>query len=291
MLGSTQALLETAQHVEYAVGAFNVYNLEGVKAVINAAETANSPVMLQIHPSALKYGKSPLVALCLEAANASTIPVSVHLDHSTSADDIQNALHAGVRSIMVDGSSYPYDENLTFTRDMTQLAHAYGAAVEAEIGRISGTEDGLTITEKEAKMTDPEQAVEFVNATHVDSLAVTIGNVHGKYLQPPRLDFERLERIQQSVSVPLVLHGASGLPESMIQRSIQLGVCKFNVNTEVRQAYMQALQSEIGTLDGTDLLDIAERTISAMQDVVAAKLRLFGSVQKAQLHQTPHPHS
>lgn len=288
MLTSTQELLDTARRNAYAIGAFNIYNLEGVKAVVNAAEALNSPAMLQLHPSALKYGQSPLVALCLEAARVSTVPISVHLDHSTSTKDIRDALAAGVRSIMADGSPLPYEENLKFTKEMTRLAHAHGAIVEAEIGRISGTEDGLTIAEKEAKMTDPQQAVEFVAATQVDVLAVTIGNVHGEYKSPPRLDFPRLEQIRKLVSIPLVLHGASGLPKSMISQSIQLGVCKFNVNTEVRQAYMQTLQQNVCSPDLKDLLEVTSEAIAAMQAVIADKLTLFGSANKAHLHQTPY---
>lgn len=288
MLSSTRELLETARRSLYAIGAFNVYNLEGVKAVINSAEACHSPAMLQLHPSALKYGKLPLVALCLEAAKSATVPIAVHLDHSTSIPDIQMALDAGVRSIMADGSPLPYEQNLAFTRQMTQLAHRYGAVVEAEIGRISGTEDGLTIAEKEAKMTDPKQAAEFVEQTQVDALAVTIGNVHGEYKSEPRLDFVRLEQIRSLLEIPLVLHGASGLPADMIHHSIQLGVCKFNVNTEVRQAYMQALKGEVCGASPKDLLEVAGETIEAMQDVITEKLELFGSVGKAHLHETPY---
>jgi tagatose 1,6-diphosphate aldolase GatY/KbaY len=285
MLTSTQELLETARRNIYAIGAFNVYNLEGVKAVVLAAEEAHSPAMLQLHPSALKFGGSSLVALCLEAARRAAVPISVHLDHSTSETAIQMALEAGMRSIMADGSPYPYEQNLTFTRTMTNLAHTVGAVVEAEIGRISGTEDGLTIAEKEAKMTDPEQAREFVAATGVDSLAVTIGNVHGNYQSEPRLDFDRLARIRRLVDIPLVLHGASGLPPAMISRSIQLGVCKFNVNTEVRQAYMRILQSDACADPDSDLLDCMDDVIAAMKEVILEKLNLFGSAGKAHLHQ------
>lgn len=281
MLASTRELLEKAQKKGYAIGAFNIYNLEGVQAVVDAAESLQSPAMLQLHPSALGYGKSPLVALCLEAARASKMPIAVHLDHSTSAEDIQMALSAGISSIMADGSPLPYAENLAFTREMTQVAHAQGAAVEAEIGRISGTEDGLTIAEKEAKMTDPNQAAEFVQATQVDALAVTIGNVHGKYQGEPKLDFERLEAIRQTVAVPLVLHGASGLPEAMIEQSIQLGVCKFNVNTEVREAYLDVIKSS-NSLSSPDLLKLMQKSVTAMQAVVAQKLQLFGSVGQAE---------
>ena len=288
MLSSTLELLETARRNIYAIGAFNVYNLEGVKAVIGAAEAHQSPAMLQIHPSSLKAGGSPLVALCLEAARAATVPISVHLDHSTSAKAIKTALAAGMNSIMADGSHLPYSENLEFTKQMTELAHTYGAAVEAEIGRISGTEDGLSIAEKEAKMTDPFQAVEFVAATGVDALAVTIGNVHGEYRSEPRLDFDRLGKIRKLISIPLVLHGASGLPASMISKSIQLGVCKFNVNTEVRQAYMRCLKEQLGASKTPDLLDLTQEAIASMQAVVAEKLQLFGSVGKAHLHQSPY---
>lgn len=281
MLASTWELLEKAQKKGYAIGAFNIYNLEGVQAVVDAAESLQSPAMLQLHPSALGYGKSPLVALCLEAARASKMPIAVHLDHSTSAEDIQMALSAGISSIMADGSPLPYAENLAFTREMTQVAHAQGAAVEAEIGRISGTEDGLTIAEKEAKMTDPNQAAEFVQATQVDALAVTIGNVHGKYQGEPKLDFERLAAIRQLVALPLVLHGASGLPEAMIEQSIQLGVCKFNVNTEVREAYLDVIKSS-NSLSSPDLLELMQKSVTAMQAVVAQKLQLFGSVGQAE---------
>jgi tagatose 1,6-diphosphate aldolase GatY/KbaY len=290
MLSSTRELLETAQRNIYAIGAFNVYNLEGVRAVVSAAEAVQSPAMLQMHPSSFKYGGSPLVSLCLEAARSATVPISVHLDHSTSAEAIRFALEAGMNSIMADGSHLAYPENLAFTREMTQLAHSYGAVVEAEIGRISGTEDGLSVTEKEAKMTDPIQAGEFVRTTQVDALAVTIGNVHGEYRSEPRLDFDRLIRIRQNVGkdMLLVLHGASGLPAAMISRSIQLGVCKFNVNTEVRQAYMNTLRSEVCSAAKADLLPCMEQSIAAMQQVVIEKMRLFGSVNKAHLHQTPY---
>jgi len=288
MIASTRELLETARRNAYALGAFNVYNLEGVKAVIVAAETNHSPAMLQLHPSALKYGESMLVEMCLEAARSATVPISVHLDHSTSEGDIQNVLNAGVKSIMADGSPMEYAENLAFTRKMTELSHQHNAIVEAEIGRISGTEDGLTIAEKEAKMTDPAQAVEFVNATNVDVLAVTIGNVHGEYKSPPKLDFDRLAKIRSLIDIPLVLHGASGLPDWMIERSIQLGVCKFNVNTEVRQAYMESLKDELCSKGPQDLLDITSSAIGAMEEVITGKLQLFGSANKAHLHETPY---
>ena len=281
MLTSTKELLEAAQKHDYAIGAFNLYNLEGAKAVVNAAEAENSPAMLQILPHVLDYGGSPLVALFLEAADSAKVPMSVHLDHCGDRAMIRTALEAGVQSVLADGSHLPFQENLAFTHEMTHLAHAEGATVEAEVGRISGTEDGMTVAQKEAKMTDPQQAKEFVAESGVDFLAVTIGNVHGQYRGEPQLDFERLAKIRQQLQIPLVLHGASGLPAEMIQQSIELGVCKFNVNTEVRKKYLQFWREYGRTESQTDLLDCQKAVTAAMQEVIAEKIRLFGSAGKA----------
>jgi tagatose 1,6-diphosphate aldolase GatY/KbaY len=281
MLSATTEILEHARQGGYAIGAFNVYNLEGAKAVIAAAEVEHSPVLLQLHPSAMTFGGVPLLALCLEAARAATIPAAVHLDHSASAEAIRSALKAGITSVMADGSRLPFAENLAFTREMVCLAHAAGAAVEAELGLITGTEDGLTVADIEACMTDPAQAASFVAETGIDALAVCIGNVHGHYRSEPRLDFDRLERIRDQVDVPLVLHGTSGLPETMIRQAIALGVRKFNVNTEVREAYLSAIHATFCGSSAADLLDVMNSAVAAMQSVVASRLYLFGSVQRA----------
>lgn len=281
MITTTQELLRVAQAGGYAVGAFNVYNLEGVKAVIAAAESECSPVMLQIHPGALKYGGPPLVALCLSAAEHARVPAAVHLDHSSSPKAIGNALDAGLPSVMADGSHLSYAENVAFTRQMTELAHARGAAVEAELGRISGTEDGLTVAEFEARFTDPEQAADFVSQTGVDALAVCIGNVHGHYYREPALDFARLAAVRAAVDVPLVLHGASGLPEQMVRDSIALGITKINVNTELRDAFIGALRGRLAQPGSPDLVELLDGGVAAMQAVVAGKLRQFGSTGRA----------
>ena len=281
MLVSTTDLLNKAREGGYAVGAFNVYNLEGASAVVAAAEAERSPAMLQILPAALKHGGPALVALCLSTAREASVPMAVHLDHSSSADEIQIALEAGLMSIMADGSRLSFIENVAFTRQMVELIHKRGGIVEAELGRLTGTEDGLTIPEREAKLTDPGEAADFVAQTGIDTLAVCIGNVHGRYPGEPRLDFERLDAIRNTVAVPLVLHGASGLPEAMVQRSIELGITKFNVNTEVRVAYVAALRELIEAVDAPDLLDLMRSAVAAMGPVVSAKLQLFGSVGKA----------
>jgi tagatose 1,6-diphosphate aldolase GatY/KbaY len=278
MLTSTTELLRAAMAGGYAIGAFNVYNLEGVRAVVRAAETHRSPVMLQLHPGALQHGGQPLVALCLAAAQAAAVPAVVHLDHSTSSAAIQEALAAGVMSVMVDGSHLPYEDNVAFTQTIVAMAHRYQAVVEAELGRLTGTEDGLTVPEYEAKFTDPVQAADFVARTGVDALAICIGNVHGRYRHEPCLDFDRLAALQHAVPVPLVLHGASGLPEAMVQQAIALGVRKFNVNTEVREAYVEALRDCLQAAGTPDVLDLMRQAEVAMQTVIAAKLQLFGTV-------------
>ena len=281
MLVATRALLDAARAGGYAVGAFNVYNLEGVRAVVAAAEGARSAAMLQVHPAALSHGGWPLIALCLTAARMGTVPMAVQLDHSTNAEDIRDAIACGVVSIMADGSHFDYAGNVSFTREMAAFARTRGVAVEAELGRLAGTEDGLTIAEYESRLTDPDQAATFVDATGVDMLAVCIGNVHGAYQSEPRLDFERLSRLRDRVRVPLVLHGASGLPETMVSRAIDLGVLKFNVNTELREAYLQAVRQTINGSDHTDLLPLMRAAIAGMKNVVIAKLRLFRSAGHA----------
>lgn len=288
MLVSTTDLLRDAQAGSYAVGAFNVYNLEGVRAVVGAATAEESVAILQLHPQALAYGGRGLLALCLEAAREAAVPLAVHLDHSSSAAAIRQALAAGISSVMADGSHLPYEQNVAFTREMTSLAHAAGRAVEAELGRISGTEDGLTVAAREARLTDPARAADFVARTGVDALAVCIGNVHGPYHRPPELDFARLEAIRHAVAVPLVLHGTSGLPDEMIQRAMALGVAKFNVNTELREAYLSALRHNLDERAAIDLLALMAGAVAAMQAVVAGKLRLFRSSGRArQAHVSP----
>lgn len=281
MITSTIDLLHSAEQGNYAIGAFNVYNLEGALAVVNAAQAARSPAILQIHPSAFESGGAALIALCLQIARDASMPMSVHLDHSASADAIRFALDAGITSIMADGSHLAFDENVAFTRAMVELTHTRGGFVEAELGRLAGTEDGLTIAEYEAKLTDPDQAREFVARTGIDALAVCIGNVHGKYRGEPQLDFARLAAIRAAVNVPLVLHGASGLPREMVRRAIELGVRKFNVNTEVRGAYIASLTTRLSASSSPDLIDLMRDAIQAMQNVVAEKLALFGAVEKS----------
>jgi len=281
MLVKTRDLLNQARKNRYAVGAFNIYNLEGAKAVVQSATELNSPVMLQILPSALKLGGSPLVALCLEMARTAGVPVAVHLDHCPTADTLHFAIKCGFSSVMADGSDLGYEDNICFTKDIVAAAHPKDCAVEAELGKLSGEEDGLSVDVREERMTSPDEVDDFVERTEIDTLAVCIGNVHGRYLSSPELDFDRLEAIAQRVDLPLVLHGTSGLPEEMITRSIERGVCKFNVNTEVRTAYVDQLRLSFTDSNKTELLELMEASIKAMKEPIRSKIELFCSVDKA----------
>lgn len=281
MIESTGRMLEDARQGCYAVAAFNIYNLEGARAVILAAEAEHAPVLLQIHPAALRFGGLPLVVLSTTAAKEASIPVSVHLDHSSSESDIQTALQSGITSVMADGSHLNFDDNVAFTSSICELIHPRGGFVEAELGRLSGTEDNYTVDELQAKFTEPKEAQRFVKATGIDALAVCIGNIHGHYRKKPQLDFGRLEAIRASIDIPLVLHGASGLTSDVIQRCLDLGVVKFNVNTELRDAYTKTLR-RLGVMPtGPDLVDLMKEVVTEMQHVATIKIRLLRASGKA----------
>lgn len=282
MLTRTAEMLNRARNNHYAVGAFNIYNLEGATAVVRAAEELQSPVMLQMLPSAIKLGGKPLVAMCLALAEESGVEVAVHLDHCSDQEMLKYALTAGCSSVMADGSSLDFVQNIEFTQEIVLFASRLGREVEAELGKLTGEEDGLVVSAREACFTQPDEAVEFVEKTGVAALAVCIGNVHGTYHQPPNLDFDRLGEIAENVKVPLVLHGTSGLPDEMIRRSIESGVCKFNVNTEVRKAYLAALDKRFKSGEKVELVDVMQLGIEAMQQAVSEKIKLFGSVGKSQ---------
>ncbi|KAJ6874910.1 hypothetical protein NC652_034581 [Populus alba x Populus x berolinensis] len=273
-------LIKNAERGGYAVGAFNVYNMEGAEAVVAAAEEENSPAILQIHPSALKQGGIPLVACCVSAAEQANVPITVHFDHGTSKQELVEALDLGFDSLMVDGSHLSLKDNIAYTKYISLLAHSKNMLVEAELGRLSGTEDDLTVEDYEARLTDVNQAEEFIDETGIDALAVCIGNVHGKYpASGPNLRLDLLKDLHALSSkkgVFLVLHGASGLSEELIKASIQRGVTKFNVNTEVRKAYMNSLSNP-----KKDLVHVMASAKEAMKAVVAEKMRLFGSSGKA----------
>jgi len=278
MLVPTKELIREAQNEGYAIGAFNVYDLEAVLAIVRAAETVHSPAILQIHPKALDFGGVGLIHLCVSAAKEAVMPMAVHLDHATNQDQIQRAIDAGISSVMIDGSPMQYVENIAITREVVIMAHHANVSVEGELGHMSGSENGVVLTEPEEQMTDPDQVLNFATTTEVDFLAVCIGNVHGRYDGEPHLDFERLSAIRDQLSIPLVLHGVSGLPEDDVRKCIDLGVCKLNVNTEIREAYIGALRSVLEVERNLDLLNILPCVVKEMENIVLKKMHLFGSV-------------
>ncbi|XP_051147765.1 uncharacterized protein LOC127262938 isoform X2 [Andrographis paniculata] len=278
---STKELLLNAEKGGYAVGAFNVYNLEGVEAVVSAAEEQRSPAILQIHPGAFKQGGIPLVACCVSAAKQARVPIAVHFDHGNSKQELLEILELGFDSVMADGSHLPFKENIAYTKYISILAHKNNIMVEAELGRLAGTEDDLTVADYEARLTDVNQAIEFIDSTGIDALAVCVGNVHGKYpASGPNIRLDLLKDLYDLTSqkdVHLVLHGASGLPRETIEECVKRGVRKFNVNTEVRKAYLDSLTATVQK----DLVHVMSSSKDAMKTVAAEKMLLFGSAGKA----------
>lgn len=268
LLHGTDALTAAAREGR-AIPGFVAYNLETVQGIVAAAEAAGRPVLVQAGSSAFKHaGREALMALALDAARRSDAALGVHLDHSRDLAEITACVEAGYTSVMVDGSHLPFAENVALTRKAVERAHAAGVWVEAELGALAGDEDVSTDARAAGgSMTDPEQAAEFVAATGVDALAVAVGNVHGFTAEPVRLDLDRLERIRNVVPVPLVLHGASGLPEEQLLGAVRRGVAKVNVNAELRRAYLEAVAAALpDALPGSDVVS----TWAAGREAVAA---------------------
>jgi fructose-bisphosphate aldolase, class II len=271
-------LLADARRGGYAVGAFNTNNMEIVQAIVEAAQEEQSPVILQASQGALKYAGIEYIAAIVRAAvETSTVPVALHLDHGTSFEQTMLCLKHGFTSVMFDGSKYSLDENIAATRKVVDVAHAMGASVEGELGKIGGVEDDIHVDERDALYTDPDEAVRFVNESGVDALAVAIGTAHGAYKGEPKLDFDRLALIYSRIETPIVLHGASGVPADSIRKAVSLGVCKINIDTELRQAFTRGVQNVVrekpGEYDPRKLLGPAK---DEMKAIVKEKMKLFG---------------
>ncbi len=258
---------------KYAIGAFNVNNMEILQGVIEAAKEEKAPLILQISAGARKYAKQVYLMKLIEAAveDAPQIPICVHLDHGDSFELCKAVIDAGFTSVMIDGSHLPFEENVKLTKQVVDYAHPRGVVVEGELGRLVGVEEHVVVSEREASYTDPDKAVEFVERTKVDSLAIAIGTSHGayKFKGEPKLDFDRLSEIAKRLpGFPLVLHGASsvlqefvekankyggklagaqGVPEEMIRKATTMGICKVNIDTDLRLA-MTATIREIFAL-------------------------------------------
>ena len=233
-LVTSEKMLADAQKGNYAVGAFNVENMEMVKAVLAAAEELHAPVMLQTTPSTVKYGTMETFAAIVAAeAKKVSVPVCLHLDHAKDFDEIKAAIDAGFSSVMFDGSALPFKENIAKTKMVVAYAHAHGASVEGELGTIGGTEEGICVSEDDKKYTRPQDAAIFVKETNVDALAIAIGTNHGQYQSKTEVNIPLLKKIHAAVDIPLVLHGGTGVKEEDYQELIDNGIRKFNVGTEL----------------------------------------------------------
>ncbi|AZR74036.1 fructose-1,6-bisphosphate aldolase, class II [Anoxybacter fermentans] len=272
-------ILNKAQAEGYAVGGFNMNNLESLQAIIETAEEERSPVIVQLSEGALRYVGIDYATACVKAAaDKATIPVALHLDHGSSFEKIIECIRYGFSSVMIDGSKLPFEENIALVQKVVEAARVVGVSVEAELGKIGGTEDDHTVDEREALMTNPDEAKEFVERTGVDALAIAIGTAHGPYKGKPELDFERLEKIRNLVNVPLVLHGASGVYDEDIKKAISLGICKININTDFQQVFTakvrEILNNDEKVYDPRKILGPAK---DAMKEKVREKIRLLGS--------------
>ncbi len=283
MLLTGKELLLDAQKKNYAVGAFNVNNMEIIQAIINGAEERNSPVILQASQGGIKYaGIEYIAALGKLAGRNARVPVALHLDHGTDFDQVMLCIRHGFTSVMIDGSRFPLEENIAFTKRVVDIAHSVGVSVEAELGKIGGTEDHITVSEKDATFTDPNEAKIFVEETGVDSLAIAVGTAHGVYKGEPKLDYDRIKAIRDLVDIPLVLHGSSGVPEESLKKAISLGVCKINIDTDIRAAFARAVKEFVG--DNPDEIDprkILGPASKAMKEIIMEKMEIFGSINRA----------
>lgn len=269
-LVTSKEMFAKAYAGQYAIGAFNVNNMEIIQGIVDAAKEEQAPLILQVSAGARKYARHVYLVKLVEAALAdSDLPICLHLDHGEDFEICKSCVDGGFSSVMIDGSKYPFEENIALTKKVVEYAHSHGVVVEAELGRLAGVEDDVKVQGREATYTDPDQAVEFVRRTGVDSLAIAIGTSHGayKFKGEPRLDFARLEEISRLLpGFPLVLHGAStvlpefvakcnqyggkiegaqGVPEEMLRKAAKMGVCKINIDTDLRLAMTAAIREHL----------------------------------------------
>lgn len=276
-------LVVKAQQGRYAVGAFNCNNMEIVQAIVTAAEAEKSPVIIQASQGAIKYaGINYIAGMTKIAAESVSIPVALHLDHGTSFEQCMACIRHGFSSVMLDGSKHPLEDNIKLTNKVIEAARPLGISVEGELGKIGGTEDDISVSEKEALFTDPVEAKRFYQETRVDALAIAIGTAHGRYKGVPKLDFDRLKEIVKKVNAPIVLHGSSGVPDEAVQEAISLGVAKVNIDTNIREAFTNSarkvMEENPREIDPRKVLGPARE---AAAEIIREKIRIFGSSGKA----------
>ena len=281
-LVTTKQLLLDAQKGGYAVGAFNVENMEMVQAVVAAAEELRSPVIMQTTPSTVKYANLNYIYENVKvAAQESSVPVVIHLDHGNSFELAMQAYRTGYTSIMIDGSHEGFEDNIALTSAVVKACHPGEVPIEAELGKVGGKEDDLDGGEGDP-YTNPQEAAEFVERTGIDSLAVAIGTAHGVYKGVPKLDFSRLSEIRKAVSIPLVLHGTSGVPDEDVAECIKRGICKVNYATDLRIAFTKGINQVLK--ENPDTIDPKKYNAKGREEVrkyVMHKMKICQSIAKA----------
>ncbi|KKB74011.1 MULTISPECIES: class II fructose-1,6-bisphosphate aldolase [Bacillus] len=280
---SMKELLTEAKEQHYAIGQFNINGLQWTKAILQAAEEERSPVIAAASDRLIDYlgGFKTVAAMvgALVEELSITVPVVLHLDHGSSAERCRQAIDAGFSSVMIDGSHFPIDENIAMTKEVVSYARLYGVSVEAEVGTVGGMEDGLI---GGVKYADLHECIRLVKETDIDALAAALGSVHGKYQGEPKLGFKEMEEISEATDVPLVLHGASGIPADQIARAIRLGHAKININTECMVAWTEKTRTMFKeNLDLYEPRAYMTPGIGAVKETVKNKMREFGSAGKA----------
>ena len=282
-LVNMKEMLLKAREGKYAVGQFNINNVEWTAAILDKAQELNAPVILGVTSGASTYmgGWNTVVGLVrgLIIDHNITVPVALHVDHGASFEICKAAIDAGFTSVMIDGSHHPLEENIAIVKQVVDYAHLRGVTVEAELGKVGGQEDNVVA---ESMYAVPEECVRMVKETGIDCLAPALGSVHGPYHGEPKLGFKEMDTINQMVGVPLVLHGGSGIPEDQIKRAISLGTAKINVNTETQQAWAkivrEVLNKDPNVYDPRKIIGPGKKGI---QEVVQAKCEIFGCINKS----------
>ena len=282
-LVSSTSLLQTARSGGYCIGAFNVHTLEMLQAVVEAAEETQSPLIIQSTVGTVKHlGPDYIAKAALVASERSSVPIALHLDHCSDFNIIMQCIRAGYTSVMIDASHEPFDVNVAMTKKVVEAANAVGINVEAELGRVGGVEDDIVVDDEHALLADPDDCVRFVELTGVHTLAPAIGTAHGIYKGEPNIDFDRIEKIASKVSVPLVLHGGSGIPEEQVKRCVSLGMSKMNVATELRIVFSNAIKEVFNqNPEENDPRKYMVPAKEALKKAAIEKMRLCGSFGKA----------
>lgn len=282
MYVTLKEVLKGANQLNMAIGAFNTHNLEMLPAIIKAAGKQKTPVIVQTSCGTANYvGHKNLVAVCKSMAEEYGVDVVLHLDHAKDFDEIRKAIRAGYSSVMFDGSSLSFKENILGTKQVVNFAKEYGVSVEAELGTVGGTEEGIVVSQAEVFYTDPKDAVEFVAETGIDALAVAIGTNHGQYMSKTVISFDQLKQIKEVVDIPLVIHGGTGVKDDDVKKVIDLGIRKFNVGTELLVGWNR--QSKVCYEENKENISNRDNVVPCLdkiEEIVSRKINLFKNMSE-----------